>query len=388
MRILCIGLDFLMLGSYQWKAVELARHASAFLAIVPAKWRFLWSDGDVAPESGPLDSLACHRVRVAMRGNKHFALFPPIFLRRTLREFRPDVIDFDNEPFNASAAQVISAARRHAPSARVFLHASQNLLKRYPPPFNTLERYAFRHCGGVFARNEEAAVVLRQRGLAEHKIHVMGHGVSLQEFESCRERQLSGAVRGGSVLYVGYLARQKGVDTLIDACARSGSFQALTIAGDGPQLEALQSLARERAIEGRVDFRGHVSHAELKDLYASHACLALPSRTTPTLVEQFGRVLIEAMAAGCPIVASTSGNIPRVVGDAGLLFPEDEADVLAQRLDEVLGDAATRHELQRRGIRRVQQVFEWSVRAQRMLQIFRSTDVLEQRQVTDPEARV
>jgi len=370
MRILCIGLDFLMLRSYQWKAVELAKHSTDFLAIVPTKWRYLWSGGDITPESGPLDSVPHRKVRVAMRGNKHFALFPPRFLRRTMRAFRPDIIDFDNEPFNLSAAQVIAASRRHVPSAKVFLHASQNLLKRYPPPFTSLERYAFRHCAGVFARNQEAADVLELRGLPKEKIHIMGHGVSLDEFEPARARQLSGDVLEGSVLYVGYLAHQKGVDTLIEACSRSHSFRSLTIAGDGPLLETLRDQARRGGIGDQVTFRGRVDQRDLQDLYASHACLALPSRTTPGLVEQFGRVLVEAMAAGCPIVASTSGNIPRVVGDAGRLFPEDDAAALAAALDAVLADPDERGLLQERGIARVGRLFEWSVRASSMAHVF------------------
>ena len=370
MRILCIGLDFLMLRSYQWKAVELAKHSTDFLAVVPAKWRFLWSGGDITPEPGPLDSVPHRKIRVAMRGNKHFALFPPSFLKQTLRTFRPDIIDFDNEPFNISAAQVIAAARRHAPSAKVFLHASQNLMKRYPPPFNSIERYAFRHCAGVFARNEEAVTVLQLRGMPEHKIHVMGHGVSLDEFETARARQLSGAATEGTVLYVGYLAHQKGVDTLIEACSRSHSFRSLTVAGDGPLLETLRDQAHEAGIGDRVDFRGRVNQSELKELYASHTCLALPSRTTPVLVEQFGRVLVEAMAAGCPIVASTSGNIPRVVGNAGKLFPEDDAAALAAALDDVLADPNERGELQQRGIERVKVAFTWSVRARSMAHVF------------------
>ena len=76
------------------------------------------------------------------------------------------------------------------------------------------------------------------------------------------------------------------------------------------------------------------------------------------------------MAAGCPIIASTSGNIPRVVGRAGKLFPEDDPSALAAVLDDVLSDRDERGELQRRGIARVGEAFEWSVRARSMAHVF------------------
>ncbi len=370
MKILCIGLDFLMLRAYQWKAVELAKLSTEFLAVVPARWRVLWSSELIEPEPGPLDDLPHHKVDLLVRINKHFALFPPRFLRRVLNAFQPDVCDLDNEPFNLSSAQVISATRRFSPHTRVFLHASQNLVKRYPPPFNATEQYAFRHCTGVFARNPEAADVLKRRGCQPAKIRVMGHGVSLKEFDQGRTRQLNGEAEPGSVLYVGYLAHQKGVDTLIEACANSVRFRKLTIVGEGPSTPDLHAQVDRLQMGDRVAFLGRLPQQALKELYGNHSCLVVPSRTTPTLVEQFGRVIIEAMASGCPVIASDSGNMPRVVGNAGLIFPEDDMSALAQALDRLLGHEHERHEIQRRCIERVEGVFEWSVRARAMLEVF------------------
>jgi glycosyltransferase involved in cell wall biosynthesis len=78
------------------------------------------------------------------------------------------------------------------------------------------------------------------------------------------------------------------------------------------------------------------------------------------------------MASGCPVIPSDSGNIPRVVGEAGIVFPEDDPRELAARIDAILGDPAVRHQLRRRAIERVEREFEWTVRARQMTSLFHS----------------
>jgi glycosyltransferase involved in cell wall biosynthesis len=369
-RLLLISYGFMMQRAYQWKGVELAQLCERVAVILPEEWKELWSGERINPESGPVDSLEHYRLPLLLNINKHFALVPPRALRRILQGFKPDVIEYDNEPFNLGSAQVIAMTRRYSPDTRVFLHAAQNLLKRYPPPFNWLEQYVIRRCAGVFARNNAAIDVLTKRGMNADKIHLMGHGVSLMEFAEARERQQNSDPVPGSVLYVGALTQQKGVDTLLQACARCREFRTLTLAGDGPERQALIRLADDLGIASRATFLGRVSHTNLKELYGCHSCLVLPSRTTPTLVEQFGRVLLEAMASGCPVIASSSGNISRVVGEAGLIFQEGRVAELTDLLERVLSGEASRRELRERGIRRVRDRFEWSVVAREMMSVF------------------
>jgi glycosyltransferase involved in cell wall biosynthesis len=81
--------------------------------------------------------------------------------------------------------------------------------------------------------------------------------------------------------------------------------------------------------------------------------LVVPSRTRPNWKEQFGRVLVEAMACGVVVVGSDSGEIPHVVGEAGLIFPEGDVAALRERLVRLSGDAQLRAELAQSGRQRV-----------------------------------
>jgi glycosyltransferase involved in cell wall biosynthesis len=110
--------------------------------------------------------------------------------------------------------------------------------------------------------------------------------------------------------------------------------------------------------------------------------LVLPSVTIlPLDREQFGRVLVEAMAAGVPVIGSSSGAIPEVISDAGLIVPERDAPVLARAIDQVLTDAALRARLIDLGRQRVASHFTWQAGAQQSVALFRSA-MLHRRHAT------
>ncbi len=98
--------------------------------------------------------------------------------------------------------------------------------------------------------------------------------------------------------------------------------------------------------------------------------LVAPSQTTPRWREQFGRMLIEAFACGVPVVASDSGEMPHVVGDAGLIVPENDGNEWRRTIDSLAGDAVLRLDLARRGRQRAVTSFDWSVVARAHLDFF------------------
>jgi glycosyltransferase involved in cell wall biosynthesis len=153
--------------------------------------------------------------------------------------------------------------------------------------------------------------------------------------------------------YAGGLVQEKGVDLLIRACAALDVEWELLIAGEGAEHAALAALAAELGVAARVKFLGRYASSQMPDFYNQLDVLVLPSRTQLNWKEQFGRVLVEAMACEVPVVGSDSGEIPQVIGDAGMIFPEGDVEALAGTLSQLARDPALRGQSGARGRRRV-----------------------------------
>jgi GT2 family glycosyltransferase len=141
------------------------------------------------------------------------------------------------------------------------------------------------------------------------------------------------------------------VDVLLHALACDGSLRA-RLAGDGPDRDRLESMAGELGVAERVEILGALDPDDLPRFYRSVDVLAVPSLTTTSWVEQFGRVALEAMACGTPVVVSDSGALPEVVGEAAVVVAEGSAHELAKALVEVCRDAELAGRLRSAGLAR------------------------------------
>jgi len=173
------------------------------------------------------------------------------------------------------------------------------------------------------------------------------------------------AAPGNTVLFVGRLAEKKGLEYLIrsfpDVLSRHPEVT-LTVVGDGPQRPPMEALARELGLWDHIRFAGGQPHRELANFYAACRIFVMPSivaRSGDT--EGMPVALLEAMAAGRPVVATSVGGIPEVVipGRTGLLVEPESSNALAAAVAELLDspDQAQRMgELARRWVRRR---FDW-----------------------------
>lgn len=159
------------------------------------------------------------------------------------------------------------------------------------------------------------------------------------------------SVKDYRVLYVGRLSREKGVEHLVGSlghlqAACPGRYR-LVVVGDGPERSRLEELATSRDLAGRIEWRGQLPLDRALDAYSQAEVLVLPS-----LSEASGKVLLEAMARGCPVVATNVGGIPRLISDQenGLLVPPADAEALATAVGRLADDSALAIRLARAGL--------------------------------------
>jgi glycosyltransferase involved in cell wall biosynthesis len=342
-----------LVGTYQRKLEELARLPGLELTVlVPPSWRS--EQGTTRLERAYTRGYQLHVIPILLNGHFHLHFYPT--LGHPLHHFSPHVLHIDEEPYNLATFLAVRAARKVG--AVPLLFTWQNILRHYPAPFCWMEQYVLDHVGYALAGNAEARQVLRAKGYRGPCRVIPQFGVDPEIYRP-RSHAGMGSERQGSgkrpftIGYVGRLVAEKSVDLLLHAVARLKGEWRLRILGDGPERQRLFSLASELEIAPLVTFQSMITSTRMPDFYPQLDALVLPSRTRPNWKEQFGRVLIEAMACGVPVVGSDSGEIPHVVGETGMVFPEGDVAALRSILSRLQADDGLRDALAHRGRARV-----------------------------------
>lgn len=350
MRVVLVS-KALVVGAYQRKAEEIAALGVDLTVLVPPSWRD--SRGDQPAETVHTRGYTLRTIPLRYNGQYHLHHYPT--LGRELAQLRPDLLHMDEEPYNLATWLALRAAQGLGIPAVFFTW--QNLLRRYPWPFRLMEQQVYRQVRLAIAGNREAGDVLRAKGYAGEIALIPQFGVDPTLFPPRAEIDNALPARPLVIGYAGGLLPEKGLDLLLDACRHLNGDWRLELAGEGGQQPALVAQALRLGIAGQVRFLGKCSSSAMPAFYHTLDVLVLPSRSRPNWKEQFGRVLIEAMACGVPVVGSTCGEIPMVIGDAGLIFPENDGAALTAALQSLLDDRAQRIALAAAGRRRVLERF-------------------------------
>jgi glycosyltransferase involved in cell wall biosynthesis len=388
-RVLLVS-KALIAGAYQRKAALLARMGVDLTVVVPPYWK------DDAGRKAPLEQASLDEARpegaladgeeggggggyrlvvepMALNGHFHTHFYPHLAAR--VREVRPQILHMDEEPYNLATAQAFWIARRAG--ARPLFFTWQNLVRRYPPPFRWMERYCYGVAAGALAGNGEAVEVLRRKGYRGPAWVVPHPSVGIDEGQFyCRAPK--GEPAGGegrerpfTVGFVGRLRPQKGAHLLVQAVGALGGDTRLELLGWGPEEGRLRALADEVGLGDRFAIHQALPSERVPEFLSRLDALVLPSLTFPNWKEQFGRALTEAMACEVPVVGSDSGEIARVIGDAGLVFPEGDVVALSACLRRLRDDPGLRRELAARGLARVRAAFTQEQIARQTLEVYR-----------------
>jgi glycosyltransferase involved in cell wall biosynthesis len=214
--------------------------------------------------------------------------------------------------------------------------------------------------------------VLTKSGVPAEQIRFIANGIDTEKFSQGRPilkalPQLQGKRVVG---FVGRLVREKGLAYLMQAAQSvlvDDSRIAFVLAGDGPFRKELFSIAKELKIENDVFLLG--PRSDLADVYASMDVFVLPS-----LIEGMPMVVLEAMAAGKPILATRVGGIPQLLqdGKCGILVNAEDASELALALKQLLASPTLCEELGRQGQKRVGTEFSATVMARSYLEMYRN----------------
>jgi glycosyltransferase involved in cell wall biosynthesis len=367
-RLLTIGHSYVVAENRRL-AHELALAGGpdwAVTAVAPAQFRGDLRRIDLEPLAGERSVLVPLKMRLDRSPHlMWYAGLTPVLARPW------DVVHCWEEPYVHATHRVAA----HVPSDAAFAVSTfQNIPKQYPWPFSRFERDVMQRADGWIAFGESVHTALKDRDdYRERPGRVIPPGVDVERFApapaaGAAVRQTLGWTASDFVVgYLGRFVTQKGISVLLEALRGTRSPWRALFVGGGPMQRDLEVFGAE--FPGRVHIATSVPHSDVPRWLNAMSVLCAPSQTTAAWREQFGRMLIEAMACGVPVMASASGEIPHVVGDAGCLLPEADAAAWRSAIDR-LADPDARRAMSAAGRDRAVSSFSWPVVARRHLQFF------------------
>jgi glycosyltransferase involved in cell wall biosynthesis len=251
--------------------------------------------------------------------------------------YRPDIVD--------------SGVARHLRIPTLSTEHGMSRMGGRTAVYEWLQMRCFRRFQAVVAVARPIAAALVAAGVASERIHLVPNAWAsagdLLDRASAR-RQLGLPADGYVIGWVGRLIGAKGADVFLQAVAALGDASVqVALIGDGPERERLEALSRSLALEDRARFFGELPDAA--SVFRAFDVFVLSSRTEGTPI-----VLFEAIAAGVPVIATSVGGVPDVLGEGGgCLVPAEDPEALARALGELQCAPALGRERAARAARRL-----------------------------------
>lgn len=371
MRVLVLSHSYIM-KPYRRKFNLIAAKPDVTMRVItPNRWYESFQQINFEPEP----DIHCEEIPSPIRFSGYGSRF---FYRRGIskhfNEFQPDIIHLEEEAWSLNALQTVRLKRRFCPDSQFIFRTSLSIpsKQRFGPLPVWIEKQVFRETDIAFPLSENAGKILNQRGYYGAQVP-FPNGVDISLFKKKDMHQLREFLGISDCFVIGYVGRllmMKGVDTLIEASRNLEFPFKILILGSGEDKSKFKELATQHHILNKIIWIDAIPPEEVPNYVNCMDTLVLPSRTTPDWVEFFGRVLIEGMACEVPVIGSDSGEIPQVINDAGLVFPEGDAEILAEKIRLLANDTSLYQSLQEKGVERVQN-FTWETIAERTYDVYK-----------------
>jgi len=348
--------------TYHRKFEEIARHTDVRIrVVVPDTW---FENDQTLHFSGRhvSENLSFHPGKITSPGYGSRFFFTKGLMAH-FREFRPDIIHLEEEPWSLCALQTIILRRLLCPESKLIFRTSLSIPIKLKFGFlgTLIERIAFREFDHAFILSPRAGELLRQKGYRQG-MRISPNGVDTRVFRKMDAHGLRAELKIAEnefvIGYIGRLMHMKGMDTLLKAFGMLDNGRLLLV-GSGDYRDKMISTASRLGISERMLLVGSVPAADVPKYINCMDVLVLPSITTPGWVEFFGRVLAEAMLCNVPVIGSSSGEIPNVMGDAGLIFQEEDVNDLKDKMVMLMENPELRENLKEKGYERAASLYTW-----------------------------
>jgi len=350
-------IDLLVISPASFTAVnravyrELAARGLTVELVIPEARAF--AGGVRAPQPAAPDDPPLHLLAPSSK-NERLARYPGLW--RLLEARRPRVVLLEGDPQSRTAVEVGLWARLRR--GHLVCQSYENLSRRLLPSYrrnglqglaaasvvHALKLAARPNVDHVLVVSADGERVLREQGFRAITKIPLGFDPTLFRPDPAARAEVRArlGLTGVTVAYFGRVTAAKGVHLLVEALAglRAEPWTLLLDAFSNyrePYEQRVQALIAEHGLEERV-VRFDASHTEIAAYMNAADIVVLPSVSTPRWIEQYGRVIPEAMACGAAVIASRSGTLPELVGDAGVLVPEGDVSALRAALAALLAD--------------------------------------------------
>jgi len=282
--------------------------------------------------------------------------------------FRLHIVHAEEEPDSLSALQIILAHRILAPASRMILHAYQNVNRPKGLIVKNVLKVTLKGSNVILCANSDAIRVLKEYGHKGTTEVIPDEGVDTDFFKPSKTQDSPDHF---SVMFAGRFVPEKGLDILFHANKLLNRDFRLLMVGTGPEEHELRLMTEELDIKKHITLLGSHKPAEMPFFINQADVLVFPSRSSYVWKEQYGRVLLEAMACKVSVFGSDNGAIPEVVDDGGLLFQENNAEELANCLRHLIDVPWFCKELGEKGYKRANTLFSQREIARKTVEFYR-----------------